>query len=70
MIKSIWIKRRCRKPKFVVIVTCQGQPFYYEYRTIIGAFAGYIKKYVESRKYGTKNIAIKEFRSMPFWENI
>lgn len=36
---------------FVVIVNCQGQPFYYFYRTLLGAFLCYTKQYLKGRKY-------------------
>ena len=37
--------------KFVVIVNVQGQPFYYFYTTLLGAFICYAKKYRQSKKY-------------------
>ena len=40
------------KKKFVVIVNCQGQPFYYFYKTLLGALFGYTKLYKEGKKYG------------------
>ena len=47
------------KKKFVVIVNCQGQPFYYFYKTLLGALFGYTKLYTEGKKYGWK-ITLKE----------
>jgi len=53
-------KRKCDNPKFVVIVCCQGQPFYYEYSTVFGACCGFAYQYLTNKKYGTMNFSLKE----------
>lgn len=55
------IKRDCKKPKFGVIISCQGQPsFYYLYKTLFGALFGYVKLYLQNNKYGTMNFSLKQ----------
>lgn len=54
------IKRKCNNPKFNVIVCCQGQPFYYQYRNLISALFVYAKQYLKKNKYGTMNFTLKE----------
>lgn len=46
--------------KFVVVVTCQGQPFYYFYKTLIGALFGYAKQYLKNNKYNTMNFTLMQ----------
>ena len=46
--------------KFVVIVNCQGQPFYYFYRTLLGALFGYAKQYLKKHKYNTMSFSLKQ----------
>lgn len=58
----MFVKRKCKNPKFVVIVCCQGQPFYYEYSNLMGALIGYAKEYIKNKKYGTMNFSLKEYR--------
>ena len=53
-------KRKCKKPKFKVIVCCQGQPFEYHYKTLFGALVGYAKQYLQKKKYGTMNFSLKQ----------
>lgn len=53
-------ERKCKKPKFDVIVCCQGQPFHYYYSTLIGALFEYGYQYLKKRKYGTMNFSLKE----------
>ena len=48
-----------RKKKFVVIVNCQGQPFYYFYKTLLGALFGYTRLYKKGKKYNWA-ITLKE----------
>ena len=48
------------KYRFQVIVTCQGNPFYYKYKTLIGALSGYAYHYLKSNKYGTMNFTLKQ----------
>ena len=54
------VKRRCKNPKFDVIVCCQGQPFHYYHSTLIGALAEYGYQYSAKRKYGTMNFSLKQ----------
>ena len=54
------VKRRCKKPKFDVIVCCQGQPFHYYCSTLIGALVEYGYQYLRNRKYGTMNFSLKQ----------
>ena len=58
--KELFTKRKCNNPKFEVIVCCQGQPFYYQYHTLIGALFGYAKNYLKKKKYGTMNFSLKQ----------
>ena len=53
-------KRKCKKPKFDVIVCCQGQPFHYYCSTLIGALVEYAYQYLKKKKYGTMNFSLKE----------
>ena len=46
--------------RFEVIVTCQGQPFYYKYKTLIGALLGYTHKYLKYNKYHTMNFQLRQ----------
>ena len=55
------IKRTCIDPKFNVVVCCQGQPFYYQYHTLVGALIGFARQYVKGKKYGTMNFTLKQF---------
>ena len=59
-IKSYEVKRRCHNPKFLVVITCQGQPYYYQYHFLIGALFGYAKQYLQKRKYGTMNFKLRQ----------
>ena len=54
------IKRICNNPKFVVVVCCQGQPFYYHYHTLVGALIGFVYQYLKNRKFGTMNYSLKQ----------
>lgn len=45
---------------FVVVVTCQGQPFYYYHKSLLSAFINYARRYYLAKKYGTMNVALKE----------
>ena len=53
-------RRKCDNPKFKVIVTCQGQSFYYQYQSLIGALFGYAIQYLKNNKYGTMNFSLKQ----------
>ena len=54
------VKRKCKNPKFDVIVCCQGQPFHYYHSTLIGALVEYGCQYLAKRKYGTMNFSLKQ----------
>lgn len=47
------------KYKLVVIVTCQGQPFYYFYNCLFKALTRFAYMYLTRTKYGTMNFQIK-----------
>ena len=53
-------RRKCKNPKFDVIVCCQGQPFHYYCSTLIGALVEYGYQYLKKRKYGTMNFSLKQ----------
>ena len=46
--------------KFVVVVCCQGQPFYYYKNTLLGALFEYAKQYIKKNKYGTMNFTLRQ----------
>lgn len=54
------VKRKCKSPKFVVIVCCQGQSNHYYCSTLIGALIEYGYQYLRKRKYGTMNFSLKQ----------
>ena len=54
------IRRKCDNPKFNVIVCCQGQPFEYHYKSLVGALFGYARQYLKNKKYGTMNFSLKQ----------
>ena len=54
------VKRKIDNPKWKVVITCQGQPFDYFYKTVMGACIGLIINYLLKKKYGTMNFAIKQ----------
>lgn len=53
------IKRRCKNPKFLVVVTCQGNPSYYQHHFLIGAVFNYCKQYCTKKKYGIMNFVLR-----------
>lgn len=59
-IRKYEIKRKCNDPRFLVVVTCQGQSFYYCYHGLINAVIGYCKQYLTKKKYGTMNFKLRE----------
>lgn len=59
-IRAYEIKRRCNNPRFLVVVVCQGQPFYYQYHSLIGAVFDYCKQYLTKRKYSTMNFKLRQ----------
>ena len=46
--------------KFKVVVCCQGNPFEYKYRTMIGAVIGFVYRYLKMHKYGTMNFSLRQ----------
>lgn len=46
--------------RFVVVVCCQGQPFYYYRNTLFGALIEYAKQYIKKNKYGTMNFTLEQ----------
>ena len=54
------IKRKCNDPRLLVVVTCQGQSFYYQYHNLINAVIGYCKQYLTKKKYATMNFKLRE----------
>lgn len=52
--------RKCKNPKFDVIVCCQGRPFHYYCSTLIGALIEYGYQYLKKEKYGTMNFTLKQ----------
>ena len=69
-IKSYEVKRLCRNPKFLVVVTCQGQPFYYQHHFLIGALLGYAKQYLQKRKYGTMSFKLRQVMIHDVFESL
>ena len=61
MDKYIIYRRNCKNPQWCVRICCQGQPFYYLYRTLIGAFIGYAYNYYKKHKYGTMTFKLIEY---------
>ena len=59
-IRKYEIKRKCDNPRFLVVVTCQGWSFYYQYHNLINATIGYCKQYLTKKKYGTMNFKLRE----------
>ena len=53
------IKRKCDNPKYEVVVCCQGNPFYYQHKTLFGALLDYCKQYRKYNKYNTMNFSLK-----------
>lgn len=54
------VKRRTDNPKWKVVITCQGQPMDYQYKTVFGACVGLMRHYFKKRKYGTMNFSIRQ----------
>lgn len=46
--------------KFVVVVTCQGNPNYYYRDTLLGALFEYAYQYLKKNKYGTMNFTLRQ----------
>lgn len=52
--------KRKKNYKFVVVVCCQGQPFYYYRNTLLGALIEYAYQYLKNNKYGTMNFKLMQ----------
>lgn len=46
------VKKKCKHPKFDVIVCCQGQPFHYYHSTLIGALVKFGYQYLKNKRHG------------------
>ena len=57
------IKKKCNNAKFQVIICCQGQSMYYQYKTLGGALFGYANQYIRKKKYRTMNFSLKEIQT-------
>lgn len=47
------------KDKFIVTVTCLGQPFYNKRKTLLGAIKCFATEYLKKNKYGTMNFKLE-----------
>ena len=47
------------KDKFIVTVTCLGQPFYKKRKTLLGAIKCFATEYLKKNKYGTMNFTLE-----------
>ena len=45
---------------FEICVCCQGQPFYYYRKTLIGGLLEYAYQYLKKNKYGTMNFTLRQ----------
>ena len=53
-------KKGCEmKDKFIVTVTCLGQPFYKKHKTLLGAIKCFATEYLKKNKYGTMNFTLE-----------
>lgn len=46
--------------RFVVVVTCQGNPNHYYRNTLVGGLFEYAYQYLKKNKYGTMNFTLKQ----------
>ena len=51
---------RKKNYRFVVVVCCMGQPFYYYHDTLVGAIFAYSYHYLKKSKYGTMNFTLRQ----------
>lgn len=56
------IRKIVNNPRWVVVITCQGQPHFYQYKNVIGACIGLIKNYLLKKKYGTMNFLLRQVK--------
>ena len=54
------VKRKVENARFVVVVCCQGQPYDYQCKTLLGALFMYAKQYLRKHKFGTMNFTLKQ----------
>lgn len=52
--------KRTKNYKFVVVVTCQGNPNYYYKNTLLGGLIEYTYQYLKKSKYGTMNFTLRQ----------
>lgn len=57
-------KRKCKNPKFDVIVCCQGNPSHHYCSTLLGALVEYGYQYLKKRNYETMNFSLKQVLSI------
>ena len=53
-------ERTVKNHKFTVVVCCMGQPFDYQYKTLVGALFAYAWHYLKKNKYNTMNFTLKD----------
>lgn len=56
---------------WAVVITCQGQPFYYKYRNLLTALIAYACHYLKKRQYATMNFTLRQefFPQKYAWRN-
>ena len=54
------MNKRKKKYAFDVCVCCQGQPFHYYRKTMVGALLEYAYQYLKKNKYGTMNFTLQQ----------
>lgn len=54
------VKRKIENARFVVVVCCQGMPYDYQCKTLVGALIMYARQYMQKHKYGTMNFTLKQ----------
>lgn len=45
---------------WVVVVTCQGNPFYYQQKNLAFGMVALAYHYLKKRKYGTMNFTLRQ----------
>ena len=46
--------------RWTVVVTCQGQPFYYEQSNLFCGIVFLVREYMKYKKYGTMNFSLEQ----------
>ena len=54
------MSKRNKNYVFEICVCCQGQPFYYHRKTLIGGLFEYAYQYLKKNKYGTMNFTLRQ----------